>query len=334
MPENNKPSTVLDWLEEYLRSVGQSGNKYDNYVMIRCLDEQHHANGSDERPSLMVHLGKGNTKCYGCHRRMTGDQLINRLREHLHVGWESPSMGDAQHAGVPRKTPFTQMEPKRMDPTTVKCDYRFVYRTPEGKAYGIVFRSEYDAPDGKVKKKITQASLRQGEWWWGMYRNAPNHFYHVELLSGRPAEAKKPTVVLVEGEKKALVLQTHFARQAEERGSEHPTALALSWRGGSSAWNKCRDWSRLKGHDVVLWPDNDDPGRKCMAGIARHLKPIAKRLWVVGTLGVPELEPRDDVVDVIGRGHSPVQWIHDNARRVEYREPQRAEVAYEGVSHA
>lgn len=59
-----------------------------------------------------------------------------------------------------------------------------------------------------------------------------------------------PTVVVVEGEKKAGVLQDLLTAYAPG------IYIVVSWPGGSKAWNKA-DWTWLAGCTVILWPDCD-----------------------------------------------------------------------------
>lgn len=60
----------------------------------------------------------------------------------------------------------------------------------------------------------------------------------------------------------------------------------------------------LRGHEVVLWPDTDDPGRKLMDRIAKGLQGIAAvvrsytwheapEVWVEGKNGEPKLKAQD-----------------------------------------
>jgi hypothetical protein len=65
-----------------------------------------------------------------------------------------------------------------------------------------------------------------------------------------PAAAGKVTVVLVEGEKKAGVLQDLL------NDSAPGVYLVCSWAGGCKAWKKGQ-WAWLQGCTVLLWPDCD-----------------------------------------------------------------------------
>ncbi len=66
--------------------------------------------------------------------------------------------------------------------------------------------------------------------------------------------------------------------------------------GGCSAAQNT-DWSVLKGKDVVLWPDNDAPGRKFMDAVAQILRSICKVSILDPDLA--DLGPKEDAADMI-----------------------------------
>lgn len=72
--------------------------------------------------------------------------------------------------------------------------------------------------------------------------------------------------------------------------------LACTFAGGASQKDfRCLDV--LKGRDVVLWPDNDEPGRKVMDRIAAHLQRLG---CTVKWLRQPDdAKPKDDAVDFL-----------------------------------
>lgn len=68
--------------------------------------------------------------------------------------------------------------------------------------------------------------------------------------------------------------------------------------GGAGKWRKvCSD--PLKGADVVILPDNDEPGQAHAADVAAALQGIARRVRV---LMLPDLPPKGDVADWIAAG--------------------------------
>jgi len=142
---------------------------------------------------------------------------------------------------------------------------RYAYRDEQGKLKGYVFRFERPNPDdpGGKNLKITpplaycQNSRGFKAWrWQGFFGNEKTP-YCLEKLT---QNSTRP-VLIVEGEKKADAAQRIF-----------PGYSVLSGIGG--AGNACKiNWSCLRGREVILWPDNDEPGLKCM----ENLKAILER---------------------------------------------------------
>ncbi len=129
----------------------------------------------------------------------------------------------------------------------------------DGKLYGHVVRFR-TSDGGKETLPYTWCkSSKDGtsRWHWKTWDDPrPLYFpsgkspieYRVahQLVQDTPL----PTVVLVEGEKKAVVLQSVLDQAALG------VYLVASWPGGCKAWKKA-DWSWLNGCTVLLWPDCD-----------------------------------------------------------------------------
>ena len=131
-----------------------------------------------------------------------------------------------------------------------------------GEPYADVYR--YDHEDGK-RKTFRQWDPIRKTWGLAKDRGQSPLLYLPELLS-RPDE----TVVFVEGEK--------CADAVRELGY-----LATTNLGGSTAVSKT-DLSALKGRRVLLWPDNDEPGRKWAAALKEGLLEIRA---VVQEIAIP-----------------------------------------------
>ena len=58
--------------------------------------------------------------------------------------------------------------------------------------------------------------------------------------------------------------------------------LGTCWQGGINTFEKT-DWSPLAGRTVVLWPDNDDEGRRGMGLLAEKLQKFAGRVVILST---------------------------------------------------
>jgi putative DNA primase/helicase len=81
----------------------------------------------------------------------------------------------------------------------------------------------------------------------------------------------------------------------------HKLGLAAVTSGGAASCNSA-DWRPLAGRECVVWPDNDDAGRKYAADVAGALAPLGCNLRVldVDALG---LAPKGDCVD----------WLREHA---------------------
>ncbi|MFN9585648.1 MAG: DUF927 domain-containing protein [Pseudomonadaceae bacterium] len=86
----------------------------------------------------------------------------------------------------------------------------------------------------------------------------PRPLLRLDELATRAADP----VVLCEGEK-----------TADAAAELLPGYVATCWPNGTNSWQKA-DFAPLAGRDVLLWPDNDAPGLKCMDALAEHLRQL------------------------------------------------------------
>lgn len=114
------------------------------------------------------------------------------------------------------------------------------------------------------------------------------------VLYGLPAViaavAAGQTIYLVEGEK--------AANAAVELG-----VVATCSPGGANKWRP-EYGEPMNGADVVILPDNDEPGRKHAASVAEALQGIARRVRI---LALPDLSEKEDVADWIAAGGTAVE---------------------------
>ena len=111
-------------------------------------------------------------------------------------------------------------------------------------------------------------------------------FYQLRGLDSVPSDA---AILIVEGERTAEAAQKLFKRYA-----------VTTTLGGSSASVSSLDLSPTKDQDVIIWPDNDDAGRKHAQKLAKAIHPIAKSVRVVV---VPaELPEKWDLADRLPQG--------------------------------
>lgn len=140
----------------------------------------------------------------------------------------------------------------------------WIYRDDAGRPLTVLYRFDLgpDA-DGKPRKVFApltfckRADGAECKWRWQGLPD-PRPLLRLEALAGRPSAP----VVLCEGEK-----------AADAAAQLLPGYVASCWLNGSNSWNKA-DFSPLIGRDVLLWPDNDAPGLKCMDDLAEHLRQL------------------------------------------------------------
>jgi len=161
---------------------------------------------------------------------------------------------------------------------------RFKYRNPDG---------SFVLKDGKHKKSFRQKRPdpdKSGEW--------INNVDGVRIVPYRLPElieaiANGYFVVIVEGEAKAdLLWSWNVPATCNAMG-------AGKWRSEHSEF--------LHGADVVVLPDNDEPGRDHADVVAAWLQGIAKS---VRLLELPGLEPKQDIADWAKQGGG-VEQLHD-----------------------
>lgn len=234
----------------------------------------------EKSPSFTVSPDKGFFYCFGC--GATGN-AVDFVQQHLGLGFKEavetivgnlPAGAPVQPA--PARKPA---EPPRqvLMPAPSPCPYFlhprygqpvavWAYDNQDGALLGYVARYE---PAGERKQIVPWTCTADG---WGMGQwPEPRPLYGLSTL-----EDGKP-VLLVEGEK---------AADAARAFAGHVYAV-LTWPGGSQAWRKV-SWTPLLGRKILLWPDNDAPGRGCMEAIGRFLAPHCPEVKVIDPSGQPD----------------------------------------------
>ncbi|MFC1511616.1 hypothetical protein ACFL5H_00275 [Candidatus Latescibacterota bacterium] len=163
----------------------------------------------------------------------------------------------------PERSPWIQLNPvpeHAPEPPITHFRYgeiscRWEYRDADGRLIGFACR--FEPPDGKIILPLTFRKNKNGqqEWRWQAF-DEPRPLYGLDRLTS----IKNAPVLLVEGEKCVDAAQEFL-----------PELVVLAWPGGSKAIGKV-DFSPLKNHTVMLWPDNDQPGRTAMKAVALILK--------------------------------------------------------------
>jgi len=187
-----------------------------------------------------------------------------------------------------------------------KPSSRWAYRSESGAV--MFYHCRFDPKKTGERKQFAPLTLwkikgQPMSWRWKA-PPAPRPAYGLDELKNRP----DAPVCIVEGEK-----------AADAAASLLPGCVVMCWQGGCQALAKT-DWQPLKGREVWLWPDNDDPGKLAMrklAGLLKaacvgrvrwiDLKPLAKKPGFDGS-GAVRFEPGqplkrgDDAADLLGIG--------------------------------
>ncbi|WP_341816341.1 AAA family ATPase [Wolbachia endosymbiont (group A) of Nomada goodeniana] len=117
-----------------------------------------------------------------------------------------------------------------------------------------------------------------------------------------PGIMKSDKVILVEGEKCADALI--------EQGMTATTAML-----GANTPIEKTDWSPLKGKHVIIWPDNDEPGKQ-------YAEKVVKKLTFLGVLSltlleIPENKPKGwDSADGIEEKMNIPEFIENNSKKI------------------
>lgn len=238
------------------------------------------AHNGTSNNSLSVSSGDNERALVFCHSGCSAEAVVKAL---------GLKMSDLQ--GEKRKRVFASAGAaiaayeKRLG----KHAYRWDYYNAKGVHVGAVLR--WDKPDGT--KEIRPIS-RGAEGWSLCGLPKPRPLYRLPQLG------TGDRVYITEGEK--------AADAAHSIGLNSTTSM-----NGCKAPSKT-DWKPLAGRDVVILPDNDDPGRKyakTVAGILTKLSPPVS----IRIVALPDLPPKGDVFEfiVLRRG----QGVGDETIRAE-----------------
>jgi hypothetical protein len=158
-------------------------------------------------------------------------------------------------------------------------DHVYVYRDTQGKPISVVTR--WDANEEEGHGKLFSPWTWHNDGWSRKGTPTPRCPYGLDQL-------KKPrNVLIVEGEKACEAARAMF-----------PDNPVITWPNGAAAV-RSTDWSALKGRRVIVWPDNDAPGRAALAELAKILVPIIDKneLRFVDT---STMSPGFDAADMAG----------------------------------
>lgn len=228
-----------------------------------------HAANEGGDPLLLIAKNQG----------ITIGQAAKWAREYLNIPDEKPRFDPLQ-------------KPWKKDDQWIRGSAAWHY--PHVDAYVVRFNFEngkkdnlplrFLPPDGEPPDRTNPKHWR----WKGWTHPEPKPIYRFNELAAKP----DATVLVVEGEKTADAAAKLF-----------PSLAVISWQGGCSSVDRA-DWACLTGRKIILWPDNDAPGRKAMT--------LLKARFPEATLiQLPSSLPDGwDLADPMPDGFDPVEVLN------------------------
>jgi archaellum biogenesis ATPase FlaH len=202
-------------------------------------------------------------------------ETADRVLLHCHAGCKTESI--TQKIGLNMRDLFTDNKPARIPaaPTThpqlgtPTVSYRY------SDTFTIM---RWDTATDKTFRPLTY----DGCTWSWVAPPEPRPLYNAERLrAGVP-------VLVVEGEKCADAASKVLGDDV----------FVVTWSGGADAVKKT-DFSALRGRDVVLWPDRDNPGAEAMQHVSAILAGKAKTIRMVHPGPGADCPKGWDVADLI-----------------------------------
>jgi putative DNA primase/helicase len=158
---------------------------------------------------------------------------------------------------------------------------RWTYHDADGRVLGHVARFHWSCTDPDTGEILTEKDVVPQTWcvdgngrhaWRTRSFPVPRPLYGLRELAERP----EAPVLVVEGEKSADAAR-QIARQY----------VVICWPGGIEAWRKAA-LNPLRGRNVLLWPDADEPGIKGMWEVAHALFAMCPTVKIILPEGKPD----------------------------------------------
>lgn len=299
--EGLKGSIDLAALVGHYTPIKKRGSEY----VARCV-----SHSPDDNPSMWVNPQKGIVHCFSCDfstdaigfiQHVEGVDFKEACRRLGANNWE-PKFAQEKREPAPEritsKPPADAPTPAMKTRELGEPSLIWPYRDSDGGILGYVAR--YETQEGKQIRCWTWGKREGYPAGWGCgHFTRPRPLYGLDRLGARPEDR----VLVVEGEKAADAAATLL-----------PSYVVVTWPGGSNSWHKA-DWLPLAGRNVLLWPDNDAPGLKCM-------EELAALLHDPDGLACPEIKIIDpnrmpegfDSADWTGTAEELIAWAKPRAR--------------------
>lgn len=268
--------------EEFVRDIFPSARIQGDEARVGNLE-------GEPGESLSIGLSGARAGLWFDHATGQGGDIIDLWRQSLNYGdgdflkvvedlerWagraSAPRWSSKVHKVGQERRKAAAEAPARQPDTFGEQTGAWRYLDPAGGLLATVKR--FDAPGGKKTYRPFLASGAAG---------MPD----VRPLYRQPDLAGADRVVLVEGEKCADALAAIGI-------------VATTQMGGASANPAKTDWSPLAGKQVIIWPDNDEPGLAMPAKVRPALEAVGAR---VAVLTPPADKPAKwDAADAVAEG--------------------------------
>lgn len=270
---------------------------------------------TDHDPSMYVSPQKGFVYCFSCGFHADAIAFIQHVegidfqaaceRLGAKTDWQ-PRIAQEKSAPTPEritsKPPADAPTPSMRINELGEPSRIFPIRDKDGSP--IAYECRYETA-GKKEVRIWSWGARgdRSPSWGVGHLNAPRPLYGLERTSLHPQ-----SFLITEGPKKAdaghRLLAQYYA--------------SLAWTGGANAWHK-HNWKPVAGGNVLIWPDNDEPGLKAaekLAVLLSDAKGLACKVKVIDPNRMPESW---DIADAETEG-----W--DTAKVIEWAKPRASEV--------
>ncbi len=129
-----------------------------------------------------------------------------------------------------------------------------------------------------------------------MARQAP--LFGLDRLAAHP----DAMVLLTEGEKAAEAIERGPSAHAFKWAAQ--PVIGMTWPGGTNAI-ACADYSPLAGREVVILPDNDEPGEKAADQLVRALHEVGVPPRLRRWKAPQQAKAKCDIADPLPDGSTP-----------------------------
>jgi hypothetical protein len=298
LPELN--DLLSDRAEEVCRELLPNGQQRGRQWFVGSV-------AGEKGESMIVELDGPKAGMWFDHAAGKGGDILCLVQNALNFATVGPAakwarqflgLPEYRREGEPEKfDPLKKALPEKNDSGTVfhRGVKAWCYHKEDGTPGFYVVRFERTNAEGRVVKDVRPLSFRPDagevpdrtnpkQWHWCLTGDFAKDrpLMNLHLLARRPDD----TVLVVEGEKTCEAASRLF-----------PDLVCVTWHGGAT--NACKsDLSLLRGRNLILWPDNDAPGRAAMDFI-RAANPGSKQVVLP-----PELPAGWDVADEVPPGVS------------------------------